>query len=65
MTAHWICPDSLERRCAALCCQRIQGKHTFDVLANAMAAVHEKFQIQGKVVATTTDNGSNFVKAFR
>ncbi|XP_071539218.1 uncharacterized protein [Panulirus ornatus] len=30
----------------------------------AMVQVHEYFYIQDKVVRTTTDNGSNFVKAF-
>jgi hypothetical protein len=29
-----------------------------------MADVHSRFNLEGKVVRTTTDNGSNFVKAF-
>jgi hypothetical protein len=40
------------------------GSHTYDVLANAMTEVHSRFHLEGKVVRTTTDNGSNFVKAF-
>ena len=33
MTAHWIDPISLIRCKAAICCTRIVGRHTYDVLA--------------------------------
>ena len=65
MTVHWIEVETLERKCAVLACRRLKGRHTYDVLATAMSAVHEEFDISGKVVSTTTDNGSNFVHAFR
>ena len=64
VTSHWISPDSLERVSAALACRRITGSHTFDVLANVLDDIHTSYGIATKVCKTTTDNGSNFVKAF-
>ena len=64
VTAHWIDPQSLKRCSAALACKQLRGSHTFDVLANALNDIHSEFEIRGKIVKTTTDNGSNFIKAF-
>ncbi|KAI2647136.1 hypothetical protein H4Q32_028534 [Labeo rohita] len=64
VTAHWIDEETLERRSAALACQRLKGSHTFDVLAGALDDIHCQYRIRGKVVRTTTDSGSNFIKAF-
>ncbi|KAJ8273932.1 hypothetical protein GJAV_G00107110 [Gymnothorax javanicus] len=64
VTCHWIEEESLERRSAALACKRLRGSHTFDMLAAALDDVHCQYKIRGKVVRTTTDSGSNFVKAF-
>ncbi|CAI5682826.1 unnamed protein product [Oreochromis niloticus] len=64
ITCHWIESDTLDRKSAALACERIRGRHTYDVIAAKISQVHAEFQIQGKVSATVTDNGSNFVKAF-
>ena len=64
MTVHWISQDL--RRCqAVLACVRLVGRHTYDVLAKEITQVHQAFDIEEKVVMTTTDNMSNFVKAFR
>lgn len=65
VTGHWIEQATLERRCAALSCTRLQGRHTYDVLAAEIENVLDKFRIQHKTSGTTTDNGSNFVKAFK
>ncbi|KAF3858821.1 hypothetical protein F7725_012022 [Dissostichus mawsoni] len=46
-------------------CARIKGRHTYDVIAEKIQQIHEMFNIERKVQATFTDNGSNFVKAFR
>lgn len=64
MTAHWLHPKTRTRQHAVLACSRLMRHHTFDVLAKAVVDIHYKFHLQDKVTRTTTDNGSNFVKAF-
>ena len=64
MSVHCLNPSTRLRQHAVLCCTRIKGRHTFDVLAEVIEATHYKFNLQDKVARTTTDNGSNFVKAF-
>ena len=54
----------LVRRSAALTCKRLRGSHKFDVLAGALDDIHCAYRIRGKVIRTTTDSGSNFIKAF-
>ena len=65
MTIHWIDPESLSRKRSVLACDRLQGVQSYDVIAKKMCHVHWNFAIESKVTKTTTDNGSNFVKAFR
>ena len=65
MTCHWIDHHSLKREQAVLACRRVKGSHSFDVIAKEIENIHRDFQIETKVVRTTTDNGSNFVKAFK
>jgi hypothetical protein len=65
MTVHWLDMDTLLRKSAALACTRVTGKHTFDVIAAKIYEIHSQYHITNKVVTTITDNGSNFVKAFR
>ncbi|XP_058601280.1 uncharacterized protein LOC131520814 [Onychostoma macrolepis] len=64
-TAHWIEPDTLERKSVALACKRLKGTHSYDVLASALNDIHSEYNIREKIVRTTTDNASNFIKAFR
>jgi len=64
LTAHWIDHTTLERQSAALACKKLKGSHTFDVLASAIDEIHSDYGIRDKVIRTTTDNGSNFLKAF-
>ena len=64
MTLHFLDPTTRERKQAVLACMRLPGPHTFDVLARAISDIHCRFNIQDKVRRTTTDNASNFVKAF-
>ena len=65
MTAHWINPTTLQRCKAAISCTGLIGHNTYDVLAGKIDSIHRQFELCGKVTSTITDNGSNFVKAFR
>ena len=64
MTAHWINPITLQQCKAALACTRLTGRHTYDVLGAKIAQIHGSHGLAGKITATITDNGSNYVKAF-
>lgn len=65
VTCHWINSKNFKRESISLACCRLSGHHTYDVVAQALQKIHTKYKIQNKIVSTTTDNGSNFVKAFR
>lgn len=64
MTCHWL-EDNLERRSVALVCTQIRGRHTYETVAAKIQEIHASCNIQYKVRATVTDNGSNFVKEFK
>ncbi|XP_019216869.2 uncharacterized protein LOC109202836 [Oreochromis niloticus] len=65
MTAHWTDPSTFVRGHAALACKRVRGRHTYEVISNEIEQVHSAYGLNSKVTATVTDNGSNFIKAFR
>ncbi len=64
-TIHWVGEEDLIRRSCCLALRRLRGSVTFDVLAKTIDVIHNEFGVSKKVTATITDNGSNFVKAFR
>lgn len=64
ITAHWL-DSQLKRRSACLAVRRIVGKCDFEVIAKLLESVYEEFDLLRKLTATVTDNGSNFLKAFR
>lgn len=64
VTAHWIDPKTYERRYAILSCARFLFPHTNDRIADHLINVCDIYGITAKVIATTTDNASNFNKAW-
>lgn len=54
-----------EWRSAVLSLKRFKGKHTFDKIAELLSDIFLDHGIQDKIVYVITDNGSNFVKAFK
>lgn len=60
-----IDPESLNWCSAALAYRQLNGRHTFNVVAGALSDIRSEFNIGKKIQKTTTDNGSNFLKAFR
>lgn len=64
-TVHWIDPETLERKGCCLAIRQITGRHTYDVLAKMMSAINSEFGLNDKIRYTVTDNGANFIKAFK
>lgn len=65
ITAHYISED-FSRKSFALCVRRFKGSHTFEKIAAIISRVHDEYQLKhAQVVATVTDNASNFKKSFR
>ncbi|RLU16751.1 hypothetical protein DMN91_010819 [Ooceraea biroi] len=66
VTVHWIDAQSVKRISYAIACKRFSGSHTHDRIANILNEIHSNYEITSeKLIATVTDNGSNFVKAFQ
>lgn len=65
VTLHWI-DANLERKSVALACKRFSGTHDYKNIGEMLENIILNFNIRSAhIVATVTDNGSNFVKAFR
>ncbi|ODM88628.1 putative AC9 transposase [Orchesella cincta] len=64
LTIHWLTED-LKRKSAILALQRFQGVHSNDKIAEMLCKIFESFDVSNKIVNVITDNGSNFVKAFK
>lgn len=64
MTCHWL-EDNFERKSAALACTRIYGRHNCEMVIAKIQEIHSSYNIESKIRATVTDNGSSFVKAFK
>ena len=64
LTVHWLDKD-LERQSAALACRLLRGRHSYALWAKSVNEIHSEYGIRSKVCCATTDNGSNFVKAFK
>ncbi|XP_028454241.1 uncharacterized protein LOC114568789 [Perca flavescens] len=66
VTMHWIDADTLKRKKAAIACRRFRGRHTYDAIATEVEDIFSQYgPTYDKVTACVTDNGRNFVKAFK
>lgn len=64
-TCHWV-DKQFKRHSVALACKRFFGVHSYDHLTDTITNVNSEFNLShSQIVATVTDNGSNFVKAFK
>ena len=65
VTCHWI-EEDLTRNSAVLSLRRFKGKHTYDKIAELLQDTFTVYDLTTtKIVSVVTDNGSNFVKAFK
>uniref|UniRef100_A0A671KDJ4 HAT C-terminal dimerisation domain-containing protein n=1 Tax=Sinocyclocheilus anshuiensis TaxID=1608454 RepID=A0A671KDJ4_9TELE len=66
VTVHWIDSETLQRKKAAIACRRFRGRHTYDAIASELEDIFSQYGLTAeKVTACVTDNGSNFIKAFK
>ncbi|XP_050066382.1 uncharacterized protein LOC126555508 [Aphis gossypii] len=66
VTTHWIDETTLTRFSCVLACRRFRGSHTYDKIAELLHEIICEFSIEREqLISTVTDNGSNFVKAFK
>ncbi|ODM93379.1 putative AC transposase, partial [Orchesella cincta] len=64
VTCHWI-DQNYKRHSVLLSMKRFPGKHTADRIAELLVEVFSSYKLDNKITFVVTDNGSNFVKAFR
>ena len=65
VTVHWIDAGTLIRGKAAIACKRFRGRHTYSAVATELEEIFSRYGLNNKVTECVTDNGSNFVKAFK
>jgi hypothetical protein len=65
MTVHWVNSTTLKREKAVLGIKELKVQQTGTYLGKAMIELHQEFNLSNKVVGTTTDNGMNYVSAFK
>lgn len=64
-TCHWL-DENFKRNSVALACRRFTGSHTFIKINDMIEEIHNEYDLNnGNVIATVTDNASNFIKAFK
>lgn len=66
MSLHYVDPNTLERKSFALSCAEFESPHNNERIAEHLQLIHSQYGLmREKIVATVTDNASNFVKALR
>ena len=61
---HWLVWCWLTTASACLAIRRIKGRHTDDILTTLIKNLHKEYDVVKKLRGSTTDSGSNFLKAF-
>lgn len=56
---HWVDEQSLQRKSIAIACS---GIHPFDKIADMLDDINKS---EAKLIGSVTDNGWNFIKAFK
>lgn len=65
VTIHWL-DKNLLRHSAVLTVQRFKGTHDFEKITDMLLEIFNRYEIvREKITCIVTDNGSNFVKAFK
>lgn len=66
VTCHWILSTNLYRISKALTYRRFKGSHTCNKISDFINEMHLEFNLNlTKIIAIVSDNGGNFVKAFK
>ena len=66
VTCHWLGSDDFSHHSVALAFRRFLGTHSYDKIASVLMEIHNEFDLDSsKIVNVVTDNGSNFIKAFK
>ena len=66
VTCHWIDPEKFVRCSVILGFRRCKGQRNYLRIAEVLNAIHSEYGLDTtKVTYVITDNGSNFLKAFR
>ena len=66
VTCHWIDPEKFVRCSVILGFRRFKGQRNYLRIAEVLNAIHSEYGLDTtKVTYVITDNGSNFLKAFR
>lgn len=64
-TCHWL-NDKFERVSVALACRRLAGSHSFEKIDHMIKNINIQFNLnENNIIRVVTDNGSNFIKAFK
>lgn len=65
VTLHYIDQTTFKRVSKLISCARFKGVHSGLNIASELQAIVHEFELDNKMVATATDNGSNFVRALK
>lgn len=66
VTAHWIDENTLQRHGAVLACKRFKGTHNYIRIANLLFKINMQYNLKcNQIISMVTDNGKNFIKAFK